>query len=174
MSPKRSQSHLFSSTTRRRQAHKPGVFMPAPNSTRSISGDSEPSRNNFRPDPGKRRGGSCIHASTSCPQLHPFHFWGFGTFEKQFSTPLTQENEGNRKKNFRKPMFAFQQKQKKFLSFASPITQPVALTLFEERRVRLLSIFVGQSLYLFEVRPLSSNGFEKNTCVFFARLPRGG
>ena len=74
----------------------------------------------------------------------------------------------NTKHFFRNP------KKNKFLSFASPITQPVALSLFEERRVRLLSIFVGQSLYLFEVRPLSSNGFEKNTCVFFARLPRGG
>ena len=142
MSPKRSQSHLFSSTTRRRQAHKPGVFMQAQACPQLHPFHFWGSRNNFRPDPGKRRGGSCIHASTS-PQLHPFHFWGFGTFEKQFSTPLTQENGGKSKKKLPiagKPMFAFQQKKKKFLSFASPITQPVALTLFDERRVRLLSI----------------------------------
>src|SRR6187431_3009756 len=51
-------------------------------------------------------------------------------------------------------------KKEKVLSFFGPTSHVQSFQIFNQRQVRLLSIFVGQSLYLFEVRHNPAKDFS--------------
>ena len=51
-------------------------------------------------------------------------------------------------------------KKEKVLSFFGPTSYVQSFQIFNQRQVRLLSIFVGQSLYLFEVRHNPAKDFS--------------
>ena len=100
---------------------------------------------------------------SSTPKQKRFGFLSFvflSNLQHKRHTFFTVKQNRGRKKDKHNSHRKKPKKRKKFLSFFGPTSYDQSFQIFNQRQVRLLSIFVGQSLYLFEVRHNPAKDFS--------------